>query len=63
MKKTSGAGYVNPDNTRANPAVGNISGADGDCVAYKNGSLISAACDTPAYFICENKLAKDSLRK
>jgi hypothetical protein len=56
MKKT-GEGYINPDKTRANPAVGNVTGADGDCVAYKNGSLISAACDTPAFFICENMLA------
>lgn len=55
MKK-SGTTYVNSDGNPVNPAVQKATGSNGDCVVYKNGSLITAACDQPAFFICENKL-------
>jgi hypothetical protein len=56
MKK-NGTIYVNPDGKPSNKDVV-ASGTNGDCAVLRNGSLISAMCDQPAFFICENKLAK-----
>jgi hypothetical protein len=56
MKK-SGLIYVNSDGRPSNKDVV-ASGINGDCVVLKNGSLVSAVCDQPAFFICENKLAR-----
>lgn len=55
MKKSGTANYVNPDGKPSNPDI-KASGTTGDCVVLKDGVLISASCDQPAFFICENKL-------
>jgi hypothetical protein len=59
MKK-NGPIYVNPDGKPSNKAAV-ASGTTGDCAVLKNGSLISVMCDQPAFFICENRLAKGIL--
>jgi hypothetical protein len=56
MKK-NGTVYVNPDGNPSNRDVV-VNGTTGDCVVFKDGSLLSAVCDQPAFFICENKLVK-----
>jgi hypothetical protein len=56
MKK-SGTIYVNPDGKPSNKDVV-VSEINGECAVLKNGILISAVCDQPAFFICENKFAK-----
>jgi hypothetical protein len=52
--KFNGSDYVSSDGFLIN-LFENISGDDGDCVVIKNGSLHTASCDLPAYFVCENK--------
>jgi hypothetical protein len=55
MKK-NGTIYVNPDGKPSNKAAVASDTSNGDCAVLKNGSLISALCDQPAFFICENQL-------
>lgn len=52
----NGTNYQDPKGLISDMAMDVING-DGDCVIYKNGSLYAAACDQPAYFICENEYA------
>jgi hypothetical protein len=53
MKK-NGTIYTNPDGKPSNKDV-KASGINGDCAVLKNEGLVSALCDQPAFFICENK--------
>jgi hypothetical protein len=61
MKK-SGTNYVNPDGNLSNKDV-IATGINGDCAVLKNGGLVSAVCDEPAFFVCENRYVNEIMSK